>query len=104
TYTTDAHMVGPQGDLRAVKIELYMVEGGGSLDRVEAYDQVNVKTDERTGTGTRLTYLAPDEKYILTGTPTRVVETENCRVTTGKSVTFWRGTDRILVDGLRQVR
>ena len=55
TYTTSAHVNGPQGDLRAVKIELYLVEGGGALDRVEAYDQVNLKTDARTATGARMT-------------------------------------------------
>ncbi len=33
TYTTDAHVNGPQGDLRAVKIEMYLVEGGGSLEQ-----------------------------------------------------------------------
>ena len=51
TYTTNAHVNGPQGDLRGVKIELYFVEGGGSLERVEAYDDVIIKTDERTTTG-----------------------------------------------------
>ena len=45
TYTTDAHVNGPQGDLRAVKIELYLVEGGGSLEKAEAYDQVSAQAD-----------------------------------------------------------
>ena len=51
TYTTDAHVNGPQGDLRAVKIEMYLIEGGGSLERVEAYDAVTLKADERTAIG-----------------------------------------------------
>ena len=57
TYTTNAHVNGPQGDLRGVKIEMYFVEGGGSLERVEAYDDVIIKTDERTSTGNRMTVL-----------------------------------------------
>jgi len=102
TYTTQAHVNGPQGDLRGVKIELYLVEGGGSLERVEAYDDVNLKTDARTATGKRMTYFAADERYLMTGTPVTVVE--ECRVTTGKTLTFWRSTDRILIDGNDQNR
>ena len=68
TYTTSAHVNGPQGDLRGVKIELYFVEGGGSLERAEAYDDVIIKTDERTTTGNRMTILrirraVPDEGH-----------------------------------------
>jgi LPS export ABC transporter protein LptC len=102
TYTTKAHVNGPQGDLRGVKIELYLVEGGGALERVEAYDDVNLKTDARTATGKRMTYFAADERYLMTGTPVTVVE--ECRVTTGKTLTFWRSTDRILIDGNDQNR
>lgn len=97
TYTTNAHMVGQTGDLRAVKIELYMAEEGGALERAEAYDQVNLKTDVRTATGNRLTYFAADDRYVMHGTP--VVVIEQCKQTTGKSCTFWRTTDRILMDG-----
>ena len=39
TYTTNAHASGPQGDLWAAKIEMYLKPSGNELDRVEAYDQ-----------------------------------------------------------------
>ena len=97
TYTTNAHVNGPQGDLRGVKIEMYFVEGGGSLERVEAYDDVKLKTDARTATGARMTYFAADERYLMKGAPVNVVE--ECRETTCKTLTFWRSTDRILCDG-----
>jgi LPS export ABC transporter protein LptC len=103
TYTTNAHVNGPQGDLQGVKIELYLVEGGGSLERAEAYDDVNLQTDVRHATGKRMTYFAAEERYLMTGAPVRVVE-PNCRETTGKTLTFWRSTDRILVDGNEEVR
>lgn len=103
TYTTDAHVNGPQGDLRGVKIELYLVEGGGALERAEAYDDVKLLSDARTATGARMTYFAADEKYIMTGSPVRTID-EKCRETTGKTLTFWRSTDRILVDGNEQIR
>jgi lipopolysaccharide transport protein LptA len=97
TYTTNAHMIGQTGDLHATKIELYLADDGGTLERAEAYDQVNLKTDIRTSTGDRLTYFAADDRYFMRGKP--VVVIENCKQSTGKSCTFWRTTDRILMDG-----
>jgi len=102
TYTTNAHVNGPQGDLRGVKIEMYMLEGASALERVEAYDDVNLKTDVRTATGARMTYLAKTEEYHMKGEPVNVVE--ECRTTTCKALTFWRSTDRILCDGSDEKR
>src|SRR5690606_13921797 len=101
TYTTNAHVNGPHGDLRAVKIEMYLLEGGGSLERVEAYDQVSVKAENRTATGARLTYFADEEKYVMTG---QVRTVADCRESTGKSLTFYRATDNVLMDGEQQQR
>jgi lipopolysaccharide export system protein LptA len=102
TYTTDAHVTGPQGDLRAVKIELYLVEGGGSLEKAEAYEQVSLKADARTAKGQRMTYFAADERYLMTGSPVSIIE--ECRETTGKTLTFYRSVDRVLVDGIEERR
>ena len=102
TYTTDAHVTGPQGDLRAVKIELYLVEGGGSLEKVEAYDEVNLVADARTSKGQRMTYFAADERYLMTGSPVSIIE--ECRETTCKILTFFRSTDRVLCDGSEEKR
>jgi LPS export ABC transporter protein LptC/lipopolysaccharide transport protein LptA len=102
TYTTNAHVNGPQGDLRGAKIEMYLLEGASELERVEAYDDVNLKTDVRTATGARMTYLAKTEAYHMKGEPVNVVE--ECRQTTCKSLTFWRSTDRILCDGSDEKR
>jgi LPS export ABC transporter protein LptC/lipopolysaccharide transport protein LptA len=102
TYTTDAHVNGPQGDCHAERIELYFVEGGGSLDRAEAYRSVKLIADERTSTGDRMTYFAADERYIMVGAPVRIIE--ECRETTAKTLTFWRSTDRILADGNEEIR
>jgi LPS export ABC transporter protein LptC len=97
TYTTNAHMIGQTGDLRASKIELYLAEEGGALERAEAYEHVDLKTDVRTATGDRLTYFASDDRYFMRGQPVTVIE--NCKQSVGKSCTFWRTTDRILMDG-----
>ena len=102
TYTTNAHVVGPQGDLRAVKIEMYLAAGGGSLEKVEAYENVNLKTDERTATGERMTFFAGEERYVMTGAPVTIVE--SCRETTCKVLTFFRSADRVLCDGSEEKR
>jgi len=103
TYTTDAHVNGPQGDCHAVKIELYFAETGNTLERAEAYQQVKLLSPERTATGDRMTYFAADEKYIMTGRPVKTLD-EECRETTGKTLTFWRTIDRIIVDGNEEIR
>ena len=102
TYTTDARVVGPQGDVQADRIELYFVEGGGSLDRAEAYERVQMKDPQRSATGSRLTYFGGEGRYVMTGAPVRIVR--ECDETFGKSLTFWRSTDRILVDGNEENR
>jgi LPS export ABC transporter protein LptC/lipopolysaccharide transport protein LptA len=102
TYTTNAHVNGPQGDLHARKIELYFVESGGSLDRAEGYEQVKLLSEGRNATGSRMTYFAADERYLMSGAPVTIIE--ECRVTTGKTLTFFRSTDRIIVDGNEEIR
>jgi len=102
TYTTDARVTGPQGDVQADRIELYFLEEGGSLDRAEAYDRVQMKDPQRSATGARLTYFGGEGRYLMTGAPVKIVR--ECDETFGKSLTFWRSTDRILVDGNEENR
>ncbi|HVZ21878.1 MAG TPA: LptA/OstA family protein [Vicinamibacterales bacterium] len=100
-----AQMSGPQGNLTANRIEAFLAPGGGSLDRLEAYTGVLLKIDTRTATGTRLTYRTKTEQYDLSGTATAPVEVvDTCRETTGKTLTFFKSTDRIIVDGNREIR
>lgn len=106
TYTDTARVIGPQGDLRAVKIELYLDEAGGALERAEAYEQVALDTDRRSAAGTRLTYFVEDERYVMSGAPVMILEQlpQECRETLGKTLTFFRSTDTISVDGNEQSR
>ncbi len=103
TYTTDAHVTGPQGDLTATKVELFLKESGDELDRAEAYEHVTIHESARTVTGDRLTYFGADERYVVTGAPVRIVD-ECDRETIGKTLTFFKATDTILVDGNQQIR
>jgi lipopolysaccharide export system protein LptA len=52
----------------------------------------------RRGTGDNLVYTAADDKFVLTGGPPSIFDAERGR-TTGVSLTFFRGDDRVLVEG-----
>jgi lipopolysaccharide export system protein LptA len=103
TYTGDAHMTGPQGDMTAAKIELYLKPSGDELDRAEAYEKLTLREQNRTTTGARLTYTTEDDKYVITGAPVEITD-ECSRVTTGHTLTFTKATDTIVVDGNDQIR
>ena len=62
TYTGDGHMSGPQGDLTAARIELYLKPAGDELERAEGYDSVTLIEKNRKTTGTRMTYFSEDQR------------------------------------------
>jgi lipopolysaccharide export system protein LptA len=103
TYTGDAHITGPQGDLTSPRVELFLKPSGDELERAEAYDGVTLQGDGRKTTGIRLTFFGADQRYVVTGTPVTIVD-ECGRETTGRTLTFFRATDRIVVDGNEQIR
>lgn len=100
TYTTDARITGAQGDLKADRIELFLAKTASDLERLEAYGAVSVKEGIRTARGTRLTYTAPDDQYVMTGEPgTPVVIIENkptgCEKSIGSALTFRRAVEQM---------
>lgn len=111
TYTTKAQIDGPQGHVTADRIELFLKsQGSNELERAEAYasagDLVRVKESLRTAKGTRLTYTAADEKYLMVGTPVTMVEEDKggaCRVGTGATLTFYRASEVGQMDGIKDV-
>jgi lipopolysaccharide export system protein LptA len=103
TYLVKARMKGPQGDMTAEKIELYLKESNNEVERLEAYEAVTLRDQNRETTGLRMTYLAAEDRYILTGSPA-VMKEECGRQTTGKRVTYDKRTDIVIVDGSEQGR
>jgi LPS export ABC transporter protein LptC len=103
TYTGDAHMSSPELDMTAATIELYLKPSGDELDRAEAYDNVTLREQNRKTTGARMTYTTADERYVIVGAPVKIVD-ECERETTGKTLTFLKSTDSIVVDGNQQTR
>jgi LPS export ABC transporter protein LptC len=108
--TMQPQLSGPQGELRADRIEVVLAEGGGGLDRLEAYTNITMQVDpgtptRRTVTGGRLTYRAASEQYDVVGTAAvPVTVTESCRGLKGKTLTFYKSTARIIVDGNEEIR
>jgi lipopolysaccharide export system protein LptA len=103
TYTGDAQVGGPHGEMRASRIELYLRPSGQELERVEAYEDVTLLEQRRRTTGTRLTYYSTDNRYVVVGNPVKIVDDCN-RETTGRTLTFYQDTDRVVVDGNEQIR
>lgn len=104
---TNARLVSSrEGDLKGKRIELFLDEGGRELQRLEAYEAVILRTDTRHGTGARLSYFAEDGRYVMAGAPVVVLEQfpNECRETTGRTLTFFRASDVISVDGNQSTR
>jgi lipopolysaccharide export system protein LptA len=100
-----AQLSGPQGDLSAHRIVVHLAKSESRMDRLEAFDDISLRLDTRVATSSRVTYFAEDERYVLTGTaavPVKVVDA--CRETTGQTLTFFKTTDRIIVDGNEERR
>ena len=103
TYTEDAHMSGPEGDMTAARIELFLKPSGDELDRAEAYQSVVLREQRRETKGSKLIYTTANETYVVTGAPVRIVD--QCqRETIGRTLTFNKGADSIVVDGNAQIR
>lgn len=103
SYLGEAYVNGPQGDLRADKIELYLKASGDELERAEAYDSVTLAEQRRKTTGARMTYFSADQRYVVTGAPVTIVD-ECGRDTIGRTVTFFKASERVVVDGNEQIR
>lgn len=101
TYTGRAHMSGPTGDVTGDKIELFLAEQGGQLERAEADGNVVSRQDNRRAYGRHLTYLAKEELYTMTGSPVRLYEQTptNCRITEGTTLIFDRSLSTSTASG-----
>ena len=53
-------------------------------------------------TGTQLTYHPADERYVVTGTPVKL--NADCKESTGKTLTFFKSSDRVIIDGNEENR
>jgi lipopolysaccharide export system protein LptA len=103
TYTTGAQFDGDQGNLSAGKLELQLAKADNALEKLEAFGTVIAIVDKRTVTGTRLTHSPAEDNYVVVGAPVKMIDAD-CQETNGKTLTFWKASDRVLVDGNNEVR
>ena len=109
TFRQNARLTGPEGDIAADRIEIFLREDGNTLERAEAYEKVTARLDGgRTATGTRLTYTAKTRRYDMRGRPldvrrqfedTAAPGGVRCERTTGAALTFDRSADTVSVVG-----
>jgi lipopolysaccharide export system protein LptA len=96
-YTKQAQLDGSQGNLTAERIELTLAEKANDLRQLNADGSVEVFVEDRKASGETLVYHPSDERYVLNGTPVRLVR--GCQESAGRTLTFYRSSERVLVDG-----
>jgi lipopolysaccharide export system protein LptA len=102
-YKTMATLVGSQSDLRADTIEMFLAPQENALERLEATTAVTATVDKRVVTGTKLSYLPAEDKYVVLGAPVKMIDAD-CQETTGRTLTFFKSSDRVVVDGNEEIR
>jgi LPS export ABC transporter protein LptC len=108
TYTTKAHLVGPQGDLTAETIVLTLGQNGQDIERLEAEGDARMQEIDRITQGDHLTYNAAKEEYTVVGKGKLVRmfrrTEEGCRRSEGSVMTYVRGSDSLTLTGGDQTR
>ena len=107
TYTATApakaQLTNIQGDMSGNRIDLFLKEGGGELERIEADANVSVKLDTLYAVGKHLVYTTSNDVYVLTGDPVVGIQKDSqgaCKQTDGNTMTYRRKDDSLLVEGL----
>ena len=100
-YTGNAHMSGPSGDVTAKRIELFLAEKGGQLERAEADGDVVSRQEGRRAYGRHLTYLSKTDEYTMTGAPVKIYEDTppDCKLSEGATATFKRTGNTMTMSG-----
>ena len=89
--------------MSAAKLELQLAKTENALEKLVANGAVSAIVDKRTVTGTQLTHSPSEDEYVVVGAPVKMIDAD-CQETSGKRLTFWKASDRVLVDGNNEVR
>jgi lipopolysaccharide transport protein LptA len=99
-YTKNARVVGPEGDVTAERIVLFLKEKVNELERAEAYEKVTLKEGVRLVQGSKMVYTAADDRYVITGPPVLIVEEKpKCGEMRAQTAIYERSKNRMLADG-----
>ena len=95
--TMDAYLV-PRSQASSNQQVAGQITGPGQLDHLVAEGDVVIVQPKRRAEAQKLVYTAADDKFVLTGGPPSIFDAERGKIT-GVSLTFFRGDDRVLVEG-----
>jgi lipopolysaccharide export system protein LptA len=102
TYTGGSpHMKGPDGEVTADTIVLFLAQQGGQLERAEADGNVVSKQELRRAYGKHLTYISKDDVYTMVGLPAKVYDdvAPNCKYTEAATVSFKKAANTTSASG-----
>ena len=95
-------MNGEQGDLHADHIELSLAAGENKLDRLDARGAVQMTLEKRSASG------APSciaRRMSAMRSPARRCRfLDECNESAGRTLTFFKSSDRVIIDGNEEVR
>ena len=91
--TVDAYLLS-----RSQTSNLKRLRGPGSSTVWSPQGNVVIQQANRRADGQNLVYTAADDKFVLTGGSPSIFDAEQGKIT-GVSLTFFRGDDRVLVEG-----
>ena len=103
TYQTGAQFNGAHGNLTAESIAVQLAPEENSLAGLDANGTVTAIVEKRIVKGARLIYVPADERYVVTGVPVTMIDAD-CQELSGKTLTFFKSSDRVQVDGNNEVR
>jgi lipopolysaccharide export system protein LptA len=96
-YTANARVTGPQGDLKAERILMFLKPKVNELDRVEAFEKVTLKEGVRLVQGPKLVYTSADDRYVITGPPVLIIEEQpKCGEMTAHSAIYERAKNTMV--------
>ncbi len=94
-------MKGPDGDVTADTIVLFLAQQGSQLERAEADGSVVSKQEQRRAYGQHLTYIAKEDIYTMVGLPAKVYDdvAPNCKYTEAATVSFKKAVNTTSASG-----
>ena len=118
-YTGTARLRSEHGDLKADVIEVFLEPDGRTLNKLQATGTVWLGLDGREATGEHLVYYEAEGRYEMEGEPVEIIEEvepeetattpprrpgatpppPSCRSHTGRTATFYRSTNTMIIDG-----
>jgi lipopolysaccharide export system protein LptA len=98
SFTATANTADAYLQPRSQTASNQQVTGPSRLDHMVAEGNVVVQQPNRRAEGQMLVYTVVDDKFVLTGGLPSIFDAERGKIT-GVSLTFFRGDDRVLVEG-----